>query len=94
MTRESCQLLIQCATGTSTTAYAVQTLAVNLNLMADLLHNRVQPMQITYFQSNALWNTKIIDNLRYGVLEMQEHLETFFDRKDHASEVKFCYHYY
>lgn len=89
MTRESCQLLIQSATGTNTTAYAVQTLAVNLNLMADLLNNRLlQTNIVIYFQSNSLKNTKVIETIRYGMLEMQEHLETFFDRKDHVTEVR------
>lgn len=88
MTRESCQLLIQSATGTSSTAYAVQTLAVNLNLMADLLSNRfVQSTSVIYFQSSLLKNTKLNETIRYGILEMQEHLETFFHRKDHVTEV-------
>lgn len=87
MTRDSCQLLIQCATGTSVIAYAVQTLAVNLNSMIDHLNNRLQPQQVTYFQASTVWTAKITNVTRYGVLEMQEHLETFFDRKDHALEV-------
>lgn len=87
MTRESCQLLIQSKTGTSTTTYAVQTLAVNLNSMADLLHSRLQNTYITYFQTSSLDDTKINETLRYGILEMQVHLETFFDKKDHVSEV-------
>lgn len=87
ITKNSCQLLIQCATGTSLTAYAVQTLAVSLNSMIDHLNNWLQPFQLTYFQSSCAWSEKISNVLQYGVLEMQEHLETFFDRKDHALEV-------
>jgi len=30
---------------------------------------------------------KLLDSVRFAALEMDEHLETFFDRKDHAHEV-------
>ena len=31
--------------------------------------------------------TKLIESLRFGLLEVQEHWETYLDRCDHASEV-------
>lgn len=84
MTRDSCQLLIQCATGTTVVAYAVQTLAVNLNALVEQLSQRLQPQPVAFFQACA---PKLHHLASYAVLEMQEHLETFFDKRHHAVEV-------
>lgn len=88
MTRDSCQLLNQC----SSSSAQITQLCARLSATADLVYDRaVQPAHIICFPSTAIGGARIADTLRYGILEMQEHLETFFDRKDHANEVNTIY---
>uniref|UniRef100_A0AAG5D1F0 Cell morphogenesis protein N-terminal domain-containing protein n=1 Tax=Anopheles atroparvus TaxID=41427 RepID=A0AAG5D1F0_ANOAO len=54
-----------------------------ISVLADLLATRGDPPKIWYHQSLAT-TPRLFENLRYAVLEVQEHLETFFDRKDTA----------
>uniref|UniRef100_A0A182YPI0 Protein furry n=1 Tax=Anopheles stephensi TaxID=30069 RepID=A0A182YPI0_ANOST len=62
-----------------------------ISVLSDLLVTRGDPPKIWYHQSLAT-TPRLFENLRYGVLEVQEHLETFFDRKetvlDSLDEVK------
>nr|XP_040229226.2 protein furry isoform X5 [Anopheles coluzzii] len=62
-----------------------------ISVLSDLLATRGDPPKIWYHQSLAT-TPRLFENLRYGVLEVQEHLETFFDRKetvlDSLDEVK------
>ncbi|XP_058457794.1 protein furry isoform X3 [Malaya genurostris] len=52
-----------------------------ISVLSDLLSSRGEPPKIWYHQTLAT-TPRLFENLRYGVLEVQEHLETFFDRKD------------
>ncbi|XP_062543394.1 protein furry isoform X2 [Armigeres subalbatus] len=52
-----------------------------ISVLSDLLSSRGEPPKIWYHQS-LVTTPRLFENLRYGVLEVQEHLETFFDRKD------------
>ncbi|XP_053672318.1 protein furry [Anopheles nili] len=62
-----------------------------ISVLSDLLATRGDPPKIWYHKSLAT-TPRLFENLRYGVLEVQEHLETFFDRKetvlDSLDEVK------
>lgn len=57
--------------------------------MIDIITNRILPIHIIWFNSSSLNNTKLTETLRYGMLEVQEHLETFCDKKDQATMVRF-----
>lgn len=57
-----------------------------ISVLADLLSSRGEPPKIWYSQS-LVTTPRLLESLRYGVLEVQEHLETFFDRKEHVLEV-------
>lgn len=61
-------------------------LGYRMQILADLLSSKEDPPRVWY---NQLYVTtpRLHETLRFGVLEVQEHLETFFDRKDHVSEV-------
>lgn len=39
-----------------------------------------------WFSQGVACTPRLSETLRYSVLEIQEHLETFFDRKDHVME--------
>lgn len=57
-----------------------------ISVLSDLLSSRGEPPKIWY--NRVLTTTpRLQETLRYAVLEVQEHLETFFDRKDHVIEV-------
>ncbi|XP_016844243.1 protein furry isoform X3 [Nasonia vitripennis] len=60
-------------------------LASHLSSHAELLGSKGEP-PIVWFASSVFANQRLHETLRFGLLEMQEHLETFLDRKDHASE--------
>ena len=59
---------------------AVQ-LGHRISVLSDLLSSRGEPPKIWYNQS-IVTTPRLFENLRYLVLEIHEHLETFFDRKD------------
>lgn len=69
-------------------------------IVVDLLLTKEDPPRIWHVHGLAT-TPRLIETLRFSVLEVQEHLETFFDRKDHALEVTFliqqkiakCYHF-
>jgi Furry protein C-terminal len=64
-------------------------LGSRISILADLLASKGEPPKIWY--SPKLPSTpRLLETLRYSVLEVQEHLETFFDRKDHVLEVSAC----
>ncbi|XP_017861895.1 PREDICTED: protein furry isoform X7 [Drosophila arizonae] len=56
-----------------------------ISLFTDLLSARADPPRV--WCSEVLPTTpKLLETLRFNVLEVQEHLETFFDRKDQVLE--------
>jgi hypothetical protein len=64
---------------------AMLPLGNRISILSDLLASKGEPPKIWYFQGMAT-TPRLVESLRYSVLEIQEHLETFFDRKDHVME--------
>ncbi|XP_031631503.1 protein furry isoform X3 [Contarinia nasturtii] len=60
-------------------------LGQRISILSDLLSTKEEPPRIWYNQSFAT-TPRLSESLRYSVLEVQEHLETFFDRKDMVME--------
>lgn len=56
-----------------------------ISVLADLLAIKTDPPRIWYDHSIAV-TPRLHESLRFGVLEIQEHLETFFDRQEHVKE--------
>ncbi|XP_070490077.1 protein furry isoform X3 [Chironomus tepperi] len=56
-----------------------------ISILSDLLSSKGEPPKLWYNQGVAS-TPRLVESLRYSVLEIQEHLETFFDRKDHVME--------
>lgn len=52
-----------------------------ISILSDLLASKSEPPRVWYFQGLAT-TPRLGESLRYSVLEIQEHLETFFDRKE------------
>ncbi|XP_037037722.1 protein furry isoform X7 [Bradysia coprophila] len=56
-----------------------------ISVLSDLLSSKEEPPRIWYNQAIPT-TPRLSETLRFGVLEIQEHLETYFDRKDHVLE--------
>ena len=56
-----------------------------ISILSELLTTKEEPPRIWYHQDYAS-TPRLVESLRYSVLEIQEHLETFFDKKDHLLE--------
>ncbi|XP_046735470.1 protein furry [Diprion similis] len=78
LTREASALL-----NNSTSASA--QLGAHLSSHAELLSTKAEP-PLVWFSTSIFANQRLSESLRFGMLEIQEHLETFLDRKDHATE--------
>lgn len=61
-------------------------LGYHLSSHAELLSSKAEPPLI-WFSIAIFANQRLNESLRFGMLEIQEHLETFLDKKDHATEV-------
>lgn len=66
---------------------ASNQLGSHLSSHAELLSTKGEP-PLVWFSTTVFGNQRLNETLRFGMLEIQEHLETFLDRKDHATEVK------
>lgn len=62
-------------------------LGSHLSSHAELLSSKAEP-PLVWFSPSIFANQRLSESLRFGMLEIQEHLETFLDKKDHATEVK------
>lgn len=58
-----------------------------ISLFTDLLSSRADPPRVWCSELQTT-TPKLFETLRFNVLEVQEHLETFFDRKDQVLEVR------
>lgn len=56
-----------------------------ISILSDLLSSKGEPPRVWCHQGFAS-TPRLVESLRYSVLEIQEHLETFFDRKEHVME--------
>lgn len=63
-------------------------LGQRISILSDLLSTKEEPPRI-WFNQGFPTTPRLIEQLRINVLEVQEHLETYFDRKDHVMEVNF-----
>lgn len=61
-------------------------LGQRISILSDLLSNKEEPPRIWYNQAFPT-TPRLIEQLRINVLEVQEHLETYFDKKDRVMEV-------
>lgn len=50
---------------------------------------RILPVNVIWFNAMALSSSRFYETLKYGMLEVQEHLETFCDKRDQAMMVKY-----
>ncbi|RZC34682.1 Helicase C and/or DEAD domain containing protein [Asbolus verrucosus] len=82
ITKDSCCYMMQSAMSGLPT---IKLIGSRLNSMIDIISYRILPPNLIWFNSSALNNTKFIETLKYGMLEVQEHLETFCDKKDQAA---------
>lgn len=80
ITRESCTHL----TKSSSTAI-IKLISSRLTSMIDIVNLRVLPTHFIWFNSMVLSSSKLNETLRYGILEVQEHLETFCDKREQAT---------
>ncbi|XP_969290.2 protein furry [Tribolium castaneum] len=82
ITKDSCCYMMQSAASGLPT---IKLIGSRLNSMIDIMSYRILPPSLIWFNSSALNNTKFIETLKYGMLEVQEHLETFCDKRDQAA---------
>lgn len=64
---------------------AMLPLGNRISVLSDLLSSKGEPPKL-WFNQGIATTPRLVESLRYSVLEIQEHLETFFDRKDHVME--------
>jgi hypothetical protein len=62
-------------------------LGSRLLVVAELLSAQAEPPHV-WISANAVTSPRLTEALRFGMLEIQEHWETFLDRKDHTAEVQ------
>lgn len=71
--------------GSHLSTRGVPLLTSKLSSVCDILSTRADPPHV-WFTFDALQESRFSEILRFGMLEIQEHLETFLDRKDQAAE--------
>lgn len=84
ITKESCSYMSQTAVSSLPT---INLIGSRLMSMVDIVIYRVLPPNLIWFNTMAINNSKFIESLKYGMLEVQEHLETFCDKKEQACMV-------
>ncbi|XP_050300806.1 protein furry isoform X2 [Anthonomus grandis grandis] len=72
---------IQYTLGTQAT---IILLTARLNAVIDIINYRISPVNMIWFNTMALSNSRFYEIVKYGMLEVQEHLETFCDKRDQA----------
>jgi hypothetical protein len=61
-------------------------LSSHLSSHVELLASNAE-LPIVWFASPVFANQRLHEILKFGLLEIQEHFETFLDKKEHAFEV-------
>ncbi|KAH0535892.1 hypothetical protein KQX54_019904 [Cotesia glomerata] len=64
---------------------AASQLASQLSSHAELLSSKAEP-PLVWFSLTVFGSQRLSETLRFSMFEIQEHLETFLDKKDHATE--------
>ncbi|XP_073975779.1 microtubule binding protein furry isoform X3 [Rhodnius prolixus] len=77
VSREACHSLSEISLG--------ENLATHLANLTEFLSLECEP-PIVWFSPDKVASSHLADTLRFGMLELQEHLETFLDKKRQASE--------
>ncbi|CAH1170054.1 unnamed protein product [Phaedon cochleariae] len=85
VTRESCSYMSQSAVSGLPT---IKLIGSRLSSMIDIISFRVLPGNLIWFNTLAISNSKFFETLKYGMLQVQEHLETFCDKREQAA--MFC----
>ncbi|XP_021940399.1 protein furry [Zootermopsis nevadensis] len=83
LTQEACQYLSGSSAVTS--SQGATLLGSRLILVTELLSAQAEPPRV-WISGNAVTSSRLTEALRFGMLEIQEHWETFLDRKDHTVE--------
>jgi len=86
LTQEACQYLSGSSAVTS--SQGTTLLGSRLLVVTELLSSQIEPPHV-WISPSAISSPRLTEALRFGMLELQEHWETFLDRKDHVAEV-FC----
>lgn len=86
ITREACTNMLQSTSGSQAT---IKLLTTRLNSMMDVVSYRILPVNVIWFNTMTLSNSRFYETLKYGMLEVQEHLETFCDKREQAAMVRF-----
>ncbi|CAH1110307.1 unnamed protein product [Psylliodes chrysocephalus] len=82
ITKESCSYMSQSSVSGLPT---IKLIGSRLVSMVDFVNHRVLVTNLIWFNTSAISNSRFIETLKYGMLEVQEHLETFCDKKEQAS---------
>jgi len=77
LTRESC---LQFGTR------SLVPFVTGMSQLCDLLSSRAYPPHV-WVCLDPNQEPRVRESLRFGFLDVQEHMETFLDRKDHVAEV-------
>ncbi|XP_066250595.1 protein furry isoform X1 [Euwallacea similis] len=85
ITKESCSNMAQSTVGSQAT---IKLLTARLDSMVDVVSYKVLPINVIWFNTMALGNSRFYEALKFGMLEVQEHLETFCDKRDQA--IMYC----
>lgn len=64
---------------------ATAPLGNRISILSDLLTSKGEPPRIWYHQGVAS-TPRLVESLRNSVMAIQDHLENFFERKDHVME--------
>uniref|UniRef100_A0A1B6DZ54 Protein furry n=1 Tax=Clastoptera arizonana TaxID=38151 RepID=A0A1B6DZ54_9HEMI len=78
LTREACHYL-------SESGLNIETVTQHLALLTDTLVLHGDP-PLVWFCPEKVAGSRLAEALKFGMLELKEHLDTYVDRKDHANE--------
>jgi hypothetical protein len=84
LTQESSQYLSGSAAVTASQGVAL--LGSRLLAVTELLLTQTEPPHV-WISPSVVASPRLTEALRFGMLEIQEHWETYLDRKDHVAEV-------
>lgn len=84
LTQEASQYLSGSAA--VTTSQGAALLGSRLLVVTELLSTQTEPPHV-WISPNVVASPRLTEALRFGMLEIQEHWETYLDRKDHVAEV-------
>lgn len=84
ITQESCSYLSQSSIGNLPT---IKVVNMRLSSLVDSVSHRILQTHHIWFNTGNLINEQLFESLRYSILELQEHLDTFCDKRDQATMV-------